>query len=242
MSEYSHNPLKPLTAQITEITSTASLLARTAPIAALLESPSIAAAARKAEVGESTLRQWLREDEDFQAMLRLTRHETLSHVTTRLQQEAEKAVDAASTMIASKRKIEPGRASLIRTLFDFAYRSNAHSDIAGVVRSLETVIKAQAENQNDQNQRNQNQNSRNQISQDHNSQDHNSQDHRNRNQNSQGHDCQDQNNQDQNNQEQNNQEQNSLNQSSRNQNSQDDRNGNHTGQNDQRRLALESGQ
>ena len=40
---------------------------------ALLESPSIAAAARKAEIGESAFRQWLREDEDFQAMLRLIR-------------------------------------------------------------------------------------------------------------------------------------------------------------------------
>ena len=40
---------------------------------ALLESPSIVAAARKAEVGESTLREWLRKDEDFQALLRLLR-------------------------------------------------------------------------------------------------------------------------------------------------------------------------
>jgi hypothetical protein len=112
---------------------------------ALLESPSIAAAARKAEVGESTLRQWLREDEDFQGMLRLIRHETLSHVTTRLQQEAEKALETAGNMLASKRPIEPGRACLIRTLLDFAFRSNAHSDIAGVVRSLETAIKAQSQ-------------------------------------------------------------------------------------------------
>ena len=112
---------------------------------ALLESPSIVAAARKAEVGESTLRQWLREDEDFQAMLRLIRHETLSHVTTRLQQEAEKALESAGNMLASKRPIEPGRASLIRTLLDFAFRSNAHSDLAGVVRSLETAIKAQSQ-------------------------------------------------------------------------------------------------
>jgi len=155
MSEYSHNPLETADSSNRGNHLNGLTTRQDRALMALLEAPSIVAAARKAEVGESTLRQWLREDENFQAMLRLIRHETLSHVTTRLQQEAEKAVAAASTMIASKRKIEPGRASLIRTLFDFAYRSNAHSDIAGVVRSLETVIKAQAENQNDQNQRNQ---------------------------------------------------------------------------------------
>ncbi len=102
---------------------------------ALLDSPSIVAAARKAEVGESTLRLWLREDENFQAKLRQIREETLSHTTTRLQQEAERALDSVSSLLASKRRIEAGRASLIRTVIDFAYRSNAHSDLAGVVRT-----------------------------------------------------------------------------------------------------------
>jgi len=98
MSEYSHNPLKTADSPNHGNHLNGLTTRQDRAIAALLESPSIAAAARKAEVGESTLRQWLREDEDFQAMLRLTRHETLSHVTTRLQQEAEKAVDAASTI------------------------------------------------------------------------------------------------------------------------------------------------
>ncbi len=117
---------------------------------ALLDSPSIVAAARKAEVGESTLRLWLREDENFQAKLRQVREETLSHTTTRLQQEAERALDSVSRLLASKRRIEAGRASLIRTVIDFAYRSNAHSDLAGVVRSLESDRKERDQNRNDQ--------------------------------------------------------------------------------------------
>ena len=117
---------------------------------ALLDSPSIVAAARKAEVGESTLRLWLREDENFQAKLRQIREETLSHTTTRLQQEAERALDSVSSLLASKRRIEAGRASLIRTVIDFAYRSNAHSDLAGVVRSLESDRKNRAQDRNDQ--------------------------------------------------------------------------------------------
>jgi len=152
MSEYSHNPLifADSANQGNHLNGLPTRQDRA--LMALLESPSIAAAARQAEVGESTLRQWLRKDEDFQAMLRLIRHETLSHVTTRLQQEAEKALDKASKMLAANKRIEPGRASLIRTLLDFAYRSNAHSDIAGVVRSLEKAIKTQAESQNRQDQ------------------------------------------------------------------------------------------
>ncbi len=117
---------------------------------ALLDSPSIVAAARKAEVGESTLRLWLREDENFQAKLRQIREETLSHTTTRLQQEAERALDSVSSLLASKRRIEAGRASLIRTVIDFAYRSNAHSDLAGAVRSLESDRKNRAQDRNDQ--------------------------------------------------------------------------------------------
>ena len=156
MSEYTHNPL--ITADSSNRGNHLNGLTtrQDRALMALLEAPSIVAAAHKAEVGESTLRQWLREDENFQAMLRLIRHETLSHVTTRLQQEAEKALESASNMLASKRRIEPGRASLIRTLLDFAFRSNAHSDIAGVVRSLETAIKAHEQNQNHQSRNDQN--------------------------------------------------------------------------------------
>jgi len=101
MREYSHNPLISADSANQGNHLNGLTTRQDRALMALLESPSIAAAARKAEVGESTLRQWLREDEDFQAMLRLIRHETLSHVTTRLQQEAEKALDKASKMLAA---------------------------------------------------------------------------------------------------------------------------------------------
>ena len=67
-----------------------------------------------------------------------------------MQQEAERALDSVSSLLASKRRVEAGRASLIRTVIDFAYRSNAHSDLAGVVRSLESDRKNQAQDRNDQ--------------------------------------------------------------------------------------------
>ena len=62
MSEYSRNPLK--TADSPNHGNHLSGLStrQDRAIPALLEPPSIVAAAREAEVGESTLRQWLGED------------------------------------------------------------------------------------------------------------------------------------------------------------------------------------
>ncbi len=54
-------------------------------IEALLASRSIAAAARQAEVGESSLRRWLREDDNFQNKLRRIREQALSHAALQLQ-------------------------------------------------------------------------------------------------------------------------------------------------------------
>ena len=54
-------------------------------VTALFESASIVAGARKAEVGESTLRRWLRGDEHFQMTLRQFREEAPTHASLRLQ-------------------------------------------------------------------------------------------------------------------------------------------------------------
>ena len=64
MGEYSHNPLISADSANQGNHLNGLTTRQDRALMALLESPSIAAAARKAEVGESTLRQWLREDED----------------------------------------------------------------------------------------------------------------------------------------------------------------------------------
>ncbi len=104
---------------------------------ALLEARSVAAAARKARVGDSTLRRWLREDEGFQTKLRQLREEALSHASLRLQHGASRAVEAMLNLIESKDRIEVGRASLVRAAIDLAFRSGAYSDLADRVAVLE---------------------------------------------------------------------------------------------------------
>ncbi len=110
-------------------------------IQALLTSRSIAAAARQAKVGESSLRRWLREDGNFQDKLRRIREGALSHAALQLQQGVSKAVGILHDLIQRDRRIEPGRASLIRAAVDFGFRSSVYSD---VIERLKTVEKNQS--------------------------------------------------------------------------------------------------
>ncbi len=110
-------------------------------IEALFASRSIAAAARKAGVGESSLRRWLRQDDNFQNKLRRIREEALSHAALQLQQGVSSAVGTLYDLIQRDKRIEPGRASLIRAAVDFGFRSSVYND---VIERLQTVEKNQA--------------------------------------------------------------------------------------------------
>ena len=72
-------------------------------LAALFDSPSIVAAARRAEVGERTLRRWISENERFKIALRQAGSETLAQAWLRIQQNAASAVDAIHGLIVSCR-------------------------------------------------------------------------------------------------------------------------------------------
>jgi hypothetical protein len=115
-------------------------------LAALLDSNTIVAAAQRAEVGESTLRRWLREDGDFQQKLSQQRQEALGHVALRLQQRTSEAVEALFDSIHSEKRVEPGRAAMLRTALDFAFRAGAYNDLAERLELLEQVAKEDREN------------------------------------------------------------------------------------------------
>ena len=106
-------------------------------IQAMLTARSIAAAARQADVGQSTLRRWLREDDNFQNKLRQFREQALSHAALLLQQGAARAVAIMYELIQSGRPIEPGRVTLIRTAIEFAFRAAIYCDIMDRVKTLE---------------------------------------------------------------------------------------------------------
>ena len=106
---------------------------------ALLTCPTIKAAARQCGVHERTIRRWLHDDEHFQKTLRQLRNEALGQASTHLQQGAIRAVGAMYELIDSDRLIETGRATLIRTALDFAFRSGAYGDLADRIAGLEKV-------------------------------------------------------------------------------------------------------
>jgi hypothetical protein len=108
---------------------------------ALLETPSVAAAARESGIGERTIHRWLHEDPDFRDELREKRRQRLEHAATRLQSTASQAVQAIVDLIASKDHIETGRAALVRTALDFAFRAGAYTDLADRLDALEEATK-----------------------------------------------------------------------------------------------------
>ena len=113
-------------------------------IQAMLTARSIATAARQADVGQSTLRRWLREDDNFQEQLRQFRDEALLHAALMLQQGAAEAICIMYELIQSGGPINRARVSLIRTAIEYAFRSAVYCDIIDRVRALE---KAQRQNQ-----------------------------------------------------------------------------------------------
>ena len=106
-------------------------------IQAMLTARSIAAAARQADVGQSTLRRWLREDDNFQEKLCQFRELVLSHAALMLQQGAATAVVIMYDLIESGKPIDPGRVSLIRTAIEFSFRAAVYCDILDRVKALE---------------------------------------------------------------------------------------------------------
>ena len=76
-------------------------------VQAMLTARSIAAAARQANVGQSTLRRWLREDNNFQNKLRQFREQALSHAALLLQQGVATAVAIMHELIQSEGRIDP---------------------------------------------------------------------------------------------------------------------------------------
>jgi hypothetical protein len=121
-----------------------SAAAKDRALAALLDSRTIVAAAPKAQIGESTLRRWLREDDDFQQQLRHHRQQALGHVALRLQQRAASSKGPAgpsmpcSTNLASEKRVEPGRAAMLRTALDVAFRAASYNDLAERLDALES--------------------------------------------------------------------------------------------------------
>ena len=113
-------------------------------IPALLSAPSITEAARESKVSKRSIFRWLRENAPFQDALAEARQQALAHAATRLQHFAGETVETMQGLLQSDRHIEPGRASLVRTALDFAFRAGAYDDLQRRLRQLEKQAQEQA--------------------------------------------------------------------------------------------------
>ncbi len=110
-----------------------------AAVSALLTESGIAAAARKADVAESTLRHWL-QDSDFAERCRSARRQVLEQSTARLQLATVDAVNALQAVVTSQDSPPSIRVSAARTILDMAYRAVEVGELSERLHSLETLV------------------------------------------------------------------------------------------------------
>lgn len=114
-------------------------------IAALITENSIAAAARTAGIGETTLLRWLR-DRDFQCAYRAARRQVVESAVAQLQQATGEAVAAL------RRNLSEGspasQVAAARVILEQAIKATEVMDIAERLEALEEIAKESA-NAND---------------------------------------------------------------------------------------------
>lgn len=112
-----------------------------AAIAGLLSEPTIAGAAEKAGVSESTLVRWLQEP-DFKAKHRAARRSVVETAIGRLQRAATEAVDSLSrNLTCGTPAVEVGAA---KAILDQAIKAVELIDLAERVEALEEQLEADA--------------------------------------------------------------------------------------------------
>ncbi len=113
-------------------------------VLALLETPTIAAAAKQVGVDESTLRRW-RGEPEFMRALEEARREAFGAALFRIQGGTGKAVDALLSIVEDEQAKPQERISAARTLLDHAHRAEEALDVRQRLAVLEAALEAREE-------------------------------------------------------------------------------------------------
>ncbi len=111
----------------------------------LLETPTIAAAANKIGVNESTLRRW-RAEPEFQRALEQARREAFDGALGRLQAGVGKAVDALLAVVDDDQAKPSARISAARTLLEHGHRADDALELRHRLAALEAALEVRMEN------------------------------------------------------------------------------------------------
>ncbi len=113
-------------------------------VLALLETPTIAAAAKQVGVDESTLRRW-RGEPEFGRALEEARREAFGAALLRIQGGIGKAVAALLGILEEEQAKPQERISAARILLDQAHRAEEALDVRQRLAALEAALEARAE-------------------------------------------------------------------------------------------------
>lgn len=115
-----------------------------AALAALLSEPTIAQAAAKAGISESTLLRWLAEP-SFRARYRDARRQVVEQAIVGLQQAAGDAVTVLSAIAGDAAQPAGARVSAARTILDQSFRGLELVDLVERIEQLERAQNGSAE-------------------------------------------------------------------------------------------------
>ncbi len=107
-------------------------------VAALLSSPTIGAAAKKAGVAERTLRNWM-ELPDFREVYLKARRNVVEQVGARIQQAGSEAVATLRGVMSDSEAPASARVSAARVILELGYRSLELEDLSLRVGQLERL-------------------------------------------------------------------------------------------------------
>jgi hypothetical protein len=113
-----------------------------AAVAALLTEKTIAEAAKKAGIGESTLLRWMAEPA-FKARYRAARRQVVEHAVSGLQQATSNAVEALTRNLSCG--VAASEIAAAKAIIDFAVKGVELVDLAERVETLEQASEAAAE-------------------------------------------------------------------------------------------------
>ena len=108
-------------------------------LAALIRAPTRAAAAKEAGVGVSTLRRWMREDEDFQAAYKAALSELLEDASAQSKKNLKRALDVLSEIMKSGENSQV-RISAARSTLEYALKLTEAVDIVARMDALEKML------------------------------------------------------------------------------------------------------
>ena len=105
-------------------------------ITALLSKPSIAEAAKAADIGESTLRRWQKKD-DFKKDYLKAKKKVVSHSILDTQKGMTKAVQVLKAIMNNEDTAASARVSAARAMLNFGYKALLLDDLISRVENLE---------------------------------------------------------------------------------------------------------